>query len=261
MPEAEDLPALPENFEIPENEPDYIREWQSQNSAGVHSSYFWDEMDFREYQWGYYRIVEKVDSLLGQVFEAAYASRYADNTIIIFASAHGDGSSRHRWNQKWSTYDESAKVPFIVAGNPVGRKGETDSRLVSAGLDLFPTVCDYAGVTPPEGLRGRSIRPLLEGTLEEEWRKYVVTEVSYGTWVNSYHQDTFPKARMLRTDDFKYVVFDKGEIREQLTDMKNDPGEMKNLAMDAEYDMILEEHRNYLNEWIKTTNDSFKPVD
>ncbi|MFC2080939.1 sulfatase [Bacteroidota bacterium] len=261
LPGAEDLPALPDNFEIPENEPDFIREWQAINSERVHRSHFWNELDFREYQWGYYRLVEKVDSLLGQVFEAAYASRYADNTIIIFSSDHGDGISRHHWNQKWSTYDESSKVPFIVAGNPVARKGETDSRLVSAGLDLFPTICDYAGVTPPDGMRGRSIRPLLEGTLEGEWRKYVVTELSFGNWVDEYHQDTFPKARMLRTDGFKYVVLDKGENREQLVDMKNDPGEMKNLAMDAEYEMILEEHRNYLNEWLQATNDSFKPVD
>ena len=261
LPEAGDLPALPLNFEVPEDEPDYIRQWQAQNSERVYRSHFWDEMDFREYQWGYYRLVEKVDSLLGRVFEAAYASRYADNTIIIFSSDHGDGISRHRWNQKWSTYDESAKVPFIVAGNPVARKGETDSRLVSAGLDLFPTICDYAGVTPPEGMRGRSVRPLLEGTLQGEWRKYLVTELSFGNWVDEYHQDTFPKARMLRTDDFKYVALDKGELREQLIDMKNDPGEMKNLAMDEDYRKVLEEHRNYLKLWVQATDDSFEPID
>ena len=66
---------------------------------------------------------------------------------------------------------------------------------------------------------------------------------------------------MLRTDDFKYVALDKGELREQLIDMKNDPGEMKNLAMDEDYRKVLEEHRNYLKLWVQATDDSFEPID
>jgi arylsulfatase A-like enzyme len=257
LPALEDLPPLPENFEIPEGEPDFIRVWQADNSERVYRSHFWNEDEFRAYQWGYYRLVEKVDSLLGKVFDAIYASPAADNTIIIFSSDHGDGISRHRWNQKWSAYDESARVPFIIAGNPVGRKGVTDSRLVSAGLDLVPTICDYAGVEPPGNIRGMSLRPLVEDNLAVDWRKYVVTELSFGNWVDEYHVDTFPKARMLRSDDYKYVALDKGTQREQLTDMKNDPGEMKNLALDPAYRDVLVEHRKYLAEWIKLTDDSF----
>lgn len=261
LPPQADLPPLPENFEIPEGEPDFIRVWQEQNSRRVYRSHFWEEDEFKAYQWGYYRLVEKVDSLLGNVFDAIYASPAAENTIIIFSSDHGDGSSRHRWNQKWSAYDESSRVPFIIAGKPIGRKGETDSRLVSAGLDLMPTICDYAGVDAPGNIRGKSLRPLVEGTFSGDWREYVVTELSFGNWVDEYHIDTFPKARMLRTDDYKYVALDRGKIREQLIDMKNDPGEMKNLAMDPEFRNVLEKHREYLQEWVKLTKDSFQPAD
>ena len=242
LPAEENLPALAANFEIPENEPDFIRTWQEQNSERVHRSYYWNEQDFKEYQWGYYRLVEKVDSLLGKVIDAVYESEEAENTIVIFSSDHGDGISRHQWNQKWSLYDESARVPFIIAGKPVDRKGETDSRLVSAGLDLMPTICDYAGVTPPEGIHGKSIRPLVEGGLEGDWREYVVTELSFGNWVDEYRMDTFPKARMLRTIDYKYVAFDQGVLKEQLIDMINDPGETKNLASQKEYQADLEKH-------------------
>ena len=257
LPVKENMPPLAANFEIPENEPDYIRRWQEENSESVFRSFNWDEDDFRAYQWGYYRLVEKVDSLLGEVFDAVYSSPGANNTIVIFSSDHGDGASRHRWNQKWSAYDESARVPFIIAGNPVGRKGETDSRLVSAGLDLMPTICDFAGVTPPDKMRGRSVRPLLENSLAGEWRDYVVTELSFGNWVDEYHIDTFPRARMLRTEDYKYVVYDQGVLREQMIDMNNDPGEMENLALDPEYQDELESHRELLQEWILKTDDSF----
>jgi arylsulfatase A-like enzyme len=258
LPAPDKLPALPENFGIPENEPDHFREWQAENSESVFRSYFWDEQDFREYQWGYYRLVEKVDSLIGRVLDAISASPGAGNTAIIFASDHGDGISRHQWNQKWSPYDEASRVPFIMAGSMVHRKGETDGRLVSAGLDLVPTVCDLAGIDPPPAMRGRSLKPLLESGADLPWREYIVTEISLGNWVNSYHVDTFPKVRMLRTTDYKYVAFDRGQLREQLTDMINDPGEMKNLAMDPQYADVLNRHRKLLKEWVSETGDKFQ---
>jgi len=258
LPGPGQVPALPANFEIPENEPDFLREWQKEKSDGAYPSYFWNEQEFREYQWGYYRLVEKVDSLLALVFDAASSPSLKENTLIIFSSDHGDGSSRHRWNQKISPYDESARVPFIIAGSSVSRKGESESKLVSAGLDLLPTICDLAGVKPPAGLQGRSLLPLLSDKQDlEEWRKYVVTEISFGSWTDQYHLDTFPRARMVRTDDYKYIVYDKGNLKEQLIDMKNDPGEMHNLAIDPEYREVLDLHRAYLEEWIDLTNDSF----
>ncbi|MHC4521196.1 MAG: sulfatase family protein, partial [Planctomycetota bacterium] len=58
-PGEDELPPLPENFEIPAGEPDHLRVWQKENSARVYRSYFWDTKRFREYQWGYYRLVEK----------------------------------------------------------------------------------------------------------------------------------------------------------------------------------------------------------
>ena len=161
LPPPNELPDLPENFGIPENEPDHFREWQAQNSERVFRSYYWDEQDFKEYQWGYYRLVEKMDSLIGQVVDAINESPGADNTVIIFASDHGDGVSRHQWNQKWSPYDEASRVPFIVAGGLIQRKGETDGRLVSAGLDLTPTICDLAGIDPFTIIRKSSFRTAL----------------------------------------------------------------------------------------------------
>ncbi len=258
LPSQELLPDLPANFEIPENEPDYIREWQAENSARVYRSHFWNEADFKEYQWGYYRLVEKVDSLIGKVLDEVDYSAYAENTTIIFSSDHGDGASRHRWNQKWSAYDESSRVPFIIAGKGVDRVGETDPRLVSAGLDLYPTICDLAGIEPPTGLRGKSIVPLLKKENgEAEWRKYLVTELSFGNWVDQYHLDTFPRARMVRSPKYKYVVFDQGVNREQFIQMKDDPGEMVNLVYDSGYTHELERHREYLREWVKLTDDNF----
>jgi choline-sulfatase len=258
-PPEDELPPLPDNFEIPDKEPDYLRVWQKENSERVYRSYFWNKKQFREYQWGYYRLVEKVDKEIAKVLKALRESDAEKNTVVIFSSDHGDGHSRHRWNQKWSLYDESARVPFIVAQKGVTRAGQVDHHPVSSGLDLMPTICDYAGIEPPEGCLGMSVRPLAEGKEATNWRKYVVSETGFGNW-GEVGDDSYPKARMVRTDRYKYIVYDKGKRREQLIDMEKDPGEMVNLADKAEYKSSLNRHRTYMAEWCRLTKDSFQYI-
>lgn len=254
-PEAE-LPPLPDNFEIPAGEPDQLRVWQKENSEKVYRSYFWNEKQFREYLWGYYRLVEKVDVEIGKVLDALRDSGREDDTVVIFASDHGDGHSRHRWNQKWSLYDESARVPFIVAQKDRTKAGQVDHHLVSSGLDLMPTICDYAGIDAPKGCLGRSVRALAEGRTPDTWRDYVVSETSFGNWGPVGDSD-YPKARMVRTDRYKYIAYDRGERREQLIDMDNAPGEMVNLVDKPELAPVLEQHRKHLAQWCRRTRDTF----
>ena len=75
----------------------------------------------------------------------------------------------------------------------------------------------------------------------KEWRDFVVSESQNG--------------RMLRTSRFKYCVYDSGRDREQLIDLKNDPGEMKNLADVSEYADVLNTHRRLLRRWVERTGD------
>jgi len=115
--------------------------------------------------------------------------------------------------------------------------------LVAASLDLLPTICDYAGVTIPNHCQGASVRKLAEGKKVQDWRTHVVTELG----ADSY--------RMLRTDRYKYVLYAKGKNREQLFDMKEDRGEMRNLAADPKYGEIMAEHRAKLANWCRRTED------
>ena len=55
---------------------------------------------------------------------------------------------------------------------------------------------------------------------------------------------------MVRSSKYKYVLYDKGKYREQLYDMENDRGEMRNLAVESEYAEILRQHREMLREWL-----------
>jgi arylsulfatase A-like enzyme len=127
--------------------------------------------------------------------------------------------------------------PGRIRSSTVDRK-----HFVSNGLDLLPTLCDYAGIEPPARRPGRSLRPLAEGKPVENWRTSVAAESQNG--------------RMVRTERFKYCLYDSGAHREQLTDLQNDPGEMKNLAEDPAFKDALDQHRQLLKNWVRQIDDN-----
>ncbi|MFO8007625.1 MAG: sulfatase-like hydrolase/transferase, partial [Candidatus Brocadiia bacterium] len=158
-----------------------------------------------------------------------------ENTMVIFTSDHGDHDSAHRLEHKTALYEEAMRVPFIVSGPGPARRGEVENRLVSNGLDLLPTLCDYAGVAPPQGRRGRSLRPLLEGR-DCDWREAVAVECQVGYAVVG------PR--------HKYGLYDEGENREQLYDLEADPYETRNFAGDADKQSALERYRELHGRWV-----------
>ncbi len=238
------LPPPPENYAIPPGEPDAI-EIFSRPTAVTPSGTMRKEYDVREwriYRWIYCRLTEQVDSRIGQILDAVKRNGLEEKTLIIFTSDHGDMDASHRLASKGRFYEESVGVPFLMKyKGPILPGKVDDEHLVSSGLDILPTLCDYAGVAVPKSLLGRSLRSIAEGKRVNDWRPYVVSENHTG--------------RMIRSERFKYCVYNEGEIRESLVDMKHDPGEMKNLTSLTEYKDALIEHRNYLNQWIEESGD------
>jgi len=236
-------PPVPENFEVPALEPEAVtqrylgarsfRRWAREN---------WSAERWREHRWAYCRLTEMVDAQIATILDAMRAAGLEENTVVIFTSDHGDLDAAHRLEHKSIPYEEAARVPFLVSGRGVAKNGRVDDEhLVSVGLDLIPTLCDYAGVEPPADLRGRSVRALAEGREADGWPDQVVVESRAG--------------RMIRTDRFKYVVYEDGRHREQLTDLDADPGEMTNLAEDPKHREVLEDHRRRLRRWVDETGD------
>lgn len=189
---------------------------------------------WRYYLYIYYRMVEMLDADVGRLLQAVEESGEADNTYIIFTSDHGEGAGRHSHVQKWYPYEESVKVPLIISSPDRMNAGVRDTEHLVSGLDLMPTICDWAGVPAPAGMHGASLRPLLEGN-SVQWRDFLVTE---------HHVD----GRMVRTPDFKFVHY-KDDPVEQLFQIKEDPWEMANLYQDSQYADVMDDHRQLLAEW------------
>ena len=248
---VEDCPNLPQNFAIPPFEPEAIRIEQATFKEVHPTSRFTDE-HWRQYRHAYYRLCEKVDAEIGRILEALREQGLEEDTLVVFSSDHGDGHAAHHWNQKSVLYEEVVRIPFIVSLKGVTQPGRVDSHLVSNGLDLFPTLCDYAGVDVPDGLRGRSVRPLAEGQDPADWRD----DLAVTTYFDIPHYRG-TQARMIRTQRYKYAVYSIGLYREQLTDLENDPGEMVNLAVNSNFRDVLQEHRGRLAQWCEETGDRF----
>jgi arylsulfatase A-like enzyme len=241
---AEHCPPLPANHAVPEAEPQCITDkYVNARPFRAYIREKWSENQWRLHRWAYCRLTEMVDKTVGIVLDALGEAGLEDRTLIVFTSDHGDMDAAHKMEHKSVLYEESVRVPFIMSYKGAIPAGAVDdTHFVSNGLDLLPTLCDYAGIKIPEGLRGLSLRPLAEGKKPAAWRDYVVSESQNG--------------RMLQTDRFKYCVYDSGRDREQLIDLKNDPGEMKNLAERGEFKDVLDDRRQLLHKWVKKNNDS-----
>ena len=100
---------------------------------------------------------------------------------------HGEAAGRHQMFQKFTLYEGSVRVPFIVASlsdGPELAKGSEDSDHLISGVDLHATICDYAGFDPPEGSYRHSMRELAEGAAVP-WREAAYIE-STGIALNAY---------------------------------------------------------------------------
>ena len=120
--------------------------------------------DFRHYLHDYYRMVEDVDRQIGRVLSALRFRGLMENTVAVLTSDHGEGMGAHRWTQKAAFWEETAKVPLIVAGKGIERRGAVDSRTLASGADIVPTLCDYAGASPPARVAGVSLRPAIQAS-------------------------------------------------------------------------------------------------
>ena len=218
------LPPMPANHEFDPREPAAMTHKQRPD---------WSEAQWRYYIWSYYRMVEMVDAEVGRVLTALDDGGEADDTLVVFTADHGEGRGRHKLVTKNYLYDEAAKVPLVVAA-PGAAKGRRDAAHLVSGLDILPTVCDYAGLKTPANVWGRTLRPLLEGK-GTAWREFVPAEVTI-------------TGRMIRTPRYKYITYKRDPV-EQLFDMQADPGETKNLAPDARHADALKAHRKLLADW------------
>ncbi len=179
----------------------------------------------------YYAAISFVDAQIGRVVDALDRLGLRENTIIVFWSDHGYQLGEHGLWMKQSCFEESARVPFIVVAPGVksSTPGKPSLRPVEL-IDVYPTLADLAGLTPPANLPGASLRPLLAKS-DAPWNRPAFTQVERGG---------FP-GRSVRTARWRYTEWDEGKQGTELYDHETDPKEMKNLAADPGQAAVIAE--------------------
>jgi len=239
--EGAELPPLPDNFQMPGGVPDSL------SKRNKHEQ--WDDTHWRRYRYAYCRMMEDVDRQVGQVLDALRAIGEEDNTLIVFTSDHGEGLACHHWTGKMMYFEDEVAVPLIVSWKGVTPGGRMDKDHLVSTLDVLPTICDYAGFKPPEKMRGESLRAVIERP-DATGHEFVVSEMAAKG----------SRSFMVRTKQYKYMVFPGSTPAEMFFDLDADPGEMNNLAGKDELQGQVERHRKMLAQWKELTEESRYPA-
>jgi choline-sulfatase len=167
----------------------------------------------------YYGLVTYIDDKVGELMASLAENGFADNTVVLFCSDHGDMLCEKGMVQKRSFYEWSARVPLIVRFPDRWQAGRTVDAPVSL-IDILPTCLDIAGVEERLPYDGKSLMGLLDGSDTAE--RVAFAEVHS----EGIHGPCF----MIRRGRFKYIYVYGHD--EQLFDLATDPGEWNNLADD-----------------------------
>ncbi len=213
--------------------PDFFR------TSITRERYFWRWNTEEKYQTNlraYLRQVSGIDHAIGRFEEALREAGLAENTIIVYSADNGYHMGNRGLAGKWSHFEESLRVPLIVADPrvPEERRGQvTDAPALN--LDLPSTFLDWAGVEIPDRYQGRSLAPIVSEGKPADWR----TETFHEHFAV---RNRIPSFEGLRNADYKYArYFDHDH--EFLHDLKNDPDELVNLASDPAHAETLKAMR------------------
>jgi hypothetical protein len=203
--------------------------------------FFWrwnTELKYQINMRAYYRMVSGIDRAIGRFMQALDDAGLADNTIVVYSADNGYHMGNRGFAGKWSHYEESLRVPLIVADPrvPKAQQGKSSDAL-ALNLDLPATFLDWAGAKVPDRYQGHSLKPIVDGQKPADWR----TETFHEHFAV---RNRIPAFEGVRGERFKYVrYFDHGN-REFLHDLQNDPDELTNLADDPRYADTLEAMRH-----------------
>lgn len=238
------IPKYPNFDEDYKNKP-YSQKRKHQQWALEGKDWDWWEQIVRMY----YADVSYIDFCCGLILDAIADAGFAEDTIVVFTTDHGDSNGSHKHFEKGGTmYDEVMNIPMIIRW-PEKTIGGSICKEFCRNMDLVSTFISAANGVIPDDIDADDLTPLMDGNIDpKDWRDSVYCE---------YHGDVWGMTtqRMVANNEYKYV-YNPYDI-DELYDRQKDPYEMVNLAYDEDYYEAYQEMRARLLGWIDETKDVF----
>ncbi len=204
----------------------------------------------RELIHGYHAAISYMDAQVGILLNTLEELGTLDNTIIVLWGDHGWHLGDHDLWHKHTNFEQATRAPLIIAG-PGIKAGKTSS--LTEFVDVFPTICDLAGISIPKNLDGKSLKPLMLNN-KTKGKEYSISQYPRKLKKLEMIKKGYTDAKMmgysLRTDQYRYTIwmnnftskdiFNESQVyASEMYDYVKDPLEKINVVNDKNYTSIL----------------------
>ena len=213
---------------------------------------------------GYYAAISYTDANVGKLLDALDSLGLTKNTIIVLWGDHGWHLGDHNLWCKHTNFEEATRAPLIIAA-PGFKPSKTSSQ--TEHIDIFPTLCDLAGVNIPAILDGKSLVPIMKNPAASV-KEYSVSQYprSNATAENERlgYADANAMGYSIRTKQYRYTMWMSNGFRSskpfdskliigtELYDYKKDPLETVNVANEKKYAAVSKQMNAKMMAFLKS---------
>ena len=220
---------------------DWLDQWREQ--TGLNEIKEEDEIRARI---AYYALVETLDSFIGQIVKTLKECNLLDNTLIIYASDHGEQIGERDLWWKQTFYEESVKVPLIMSWKDILPKNERREQILNL-VDLTPTIVEAGQGMKLPFIDGESFLNIAQDNKMKN-KNETYSEFCMDGSLSWSKGKKSVLSRMVRYDDWKYIYYHGYDS--QLFNLRLDPDEVNNLAGLKDYEKIETKlKKKLLKEW------------
>ncbi|MBI5775741.1 MAG: zinc-dependent peptidase, partial [Verrucomicrobia bacterium] len=191
----------------------------------------------RELKHGYYASVSFVDAQVGRLLAGLDSLGLAQNTIVVLWSDHGWKLGEHGSWCKQTNFEIDTRAPLMIRAPGAQANGRPSDALVEF-VDIYPTLCNLAGLPVPKTLEGKSLVPLLDGSAAK------VKDAAFSQFPRK-HEGRDYMGYAMRTERHRYIEWldaKSGEVTaRELYDHDTDAGEIENVAARPEHAALLKQ--------------------
>ena len=202
---------------------------------------------------GYYAAVSYTDAQVGKLLDKLDALGLTENTIIILWGDHGWHLGDHNLWCKHTNFEQATRTPMIIAAPGIA---PSSTNAPTEFVDIFPTLCDLAGVSIPEILDGKSLMPIMNKSAKSI-KEYSISQYPRSGNNTETERQGYASSKVmgysLRDKRYRYTIWMNNNFRStqkfnsdfiigtELYDYDKDPNETNNVADDKEYKSVAKD--------------------